>query len=346
MLYFHIANRCRGFGILDNMRRFKNAYFYRLDINPYYNQAKSSLLYCIPKSVVPTCIRDIVEDQCGTMAADFVQNYIVHHQERLAQVLKSAGLDSDICDSYVTSDMVLSRPPIPSDHSNLGISRLLDITAPGTALATVRGKIIMEYLHSLPGEEFCTTDNAYIAYSACLMSSDDKIEMSKFNILQFAHRMFWFSYHGTQCSRLEEFTACWNLLQKICGLKVQGMEHHATLLVEGCKIQSELDIVRCHWQDMLLGYYLQASRVTVWPTVNQCLQNPMALEDSYYSSSTSICHDLDTVITLLQSGVDEIGRKCGLQPPNRIRILLNKVHYLQRDASKYSDLYMNNVVPT
>ena len=280
------------------------------------------------------------------MAADFVQNYIVYHQEWLSQVLQSAGLDSDICDSYVTSDMVLSRPPIPTDYNNLGISRLLEITTPGTALATVRGEIIMEYLHSLPGEELCTTYNAYIAYDACLMSSFDKTERSKFNILQFAHQMFWFSYHGIQCSRLEEFTACWNLLQEICGPKVQGLEHHATLLVEGCKIQSELDIVRCHWQDMLLDYYLQASRVTVWPTVSQCLQNPMALEDSYYSTCTSIFHDLDTVITLLQSGVDEIGRKCGLQPANRIRVLLNKVHYIQRDAFKYSDLYMNNVVST
>ncbi len=35
MLYFHIADRCRGFGILDDiMRRYKNAYFYGLDIKP------------------------------------------------------------------------------------------------------------------------------------------------------------------------------------------------------------------------------------------------------------------------------------------------------------------------
>ncbi len=138
------------------------------------------------------------------------------------------------------------------------------------------------------------------------MFADDRSEKSKFNILQFAHQQLGVSYHGVQCSRLEEFTACWNLLQQICGPKVRGWELHATLLVEGCKIQSELDTVGCHWQDMLLPHYIQASRLTVWPMVSQCLQDPMYLESSYYSLTfnmfNSVMDDLNTVISLLQPG--------------------------------------------
>ncbi len=86
MLYFHIADRCRGMGILDDMmRRIKNARFYNLNINPYWHQTNIPLLYCLPKSVISTCIRDIVQDQCGTMTADLVQNYLVYTQDWFGQ---------------------------------------------------------------------------------------------------------------------------------------------------------------------------------------------------------------------------------------------------------------------
>ncbi len=77
------------------------------------------------------------------------------------------------------------------------------------------------------------------------MSADDGSE-SNFSILQFAHHELALIYDGTQCSQVEEFVACWNLLQQICGPQLQGLEQHATLLVEGCEhgeIQSELDTV-------------------------------------------------------------------------------------------------------
>ncbi len=340
MLYFHIANRCSGMSILDdNMRRYKNAYFYRLDINSVL-QASIPLLYCLPKSVISTCIRDIVEDHCGVMTADLVQNYLFYLQDVFDQELQSAGLNSNICDEDSSSDMFHSSPPISSDHHTLGISRLLGMTAPGTALDTVNGKSLLAYLHDLSGEEFCTTANALDTYQACVMSSDDKSEKGKFNILQFAHQQLPLIYHGTRCSRMEQFTACWNLLQQICGRKVRGLEQHATLFVEGCEIQSELENVGCNWQDMLLPHYIQASRVTVWPIVTQGLRNPMLIDDADYSST--IRDDLDTVISLLQPGVEEISWKCGTQPAKRLRLLLNKLRYLQRDALKFTYLYMHS----
>ncbi len=339
MLYFHIANRCRGTAILDDiMRRYKNAYFYTMDIKPATEQGITSPLYCLPKSVISTCIRDIVEDKCGTMTADLVRNYLVYHQERFGQDLESAGLASNICDHDLSSDMVPSRPPMPSDHAKMGFSKLLEITAPGTALDTVYGKYILACLHNLPVEELCTTHNTFAAYAACDMYSEDKSENSKFNILHFAHQLLPNFYRGTQCSRLEQFTACWKMLQDICGPKVRELQHYATLFVESCNIQFELDTVGCHWQDMLLGYYIQASSVTVWPIGEQCLQNPMYLEDTYYGTFNSVMDDLDAVISLLQPGVEEISRKCGSQPAKRLRLLFDKIRYLQRDALKYTVL--------
>ncbi len=273
------------------------------------------------------------------MAADLVQKFILFNQDWYRKDLYSAGLKSNICDQDIGSDMISSRPLLPSGNAKLGISGLLDITAPGTALDTVLGKILLSYLHNLHEEELCTIKNAYCFYQACCMSSDDKSERGKFNILQFANGLTEMLYHGTQCSRLKQFTACWNLLQESCGAKVRGYEHHATLLVEGCKIQSEMDTVGCQWQDMLLPHYIQASRVTVWPTVSQGLSNPLCLDCGHYSAYNNVMNDLDTVISLLQPGVEEISRICGSATANRLRALNQKFRYLQRDTLKHTILF-------
>ncbi len=151
MLYFHIADRCSGMAILDDiMVRYKNAYFYTLDINPASMRPHLALLYCVPKSVIATCIRGIVEDHCGIMAADFVQNYLVYLQDRFDQALQSAGLKANICDNGITFDKVSGKAGIPPVNTKLGIFRLLETTAPGTALDTAYGKQLMIFLQGLP----------------------------------------------------------------------------------------------------------------------------------------------------------------------------------------------------
>ncbi len=164
------------------------------------------------------------------------------------------------------------------------------------------------------------------------MSAEYSHEKTKFNIVQFAHQILPYMYHGTgtQCNRLKPFTACWNLLQKICGSKVRGFAHHAALFVEVCKIQSEMDAAGCPWQDMLLRHYLQASRVTAWPMNNQCAHNPLALEKSINFST-----DIDTLIPLLEPAVKEISSKCG-SPAKRLARLLEKLRYLQYHAWEYN----------
>ncbi len=63
MLYYHIAIRCDGMGILDDlMVRVKQANMYNLDINPVWWEARFTSLYVLPKHVVSTCVRYIVEE--------------------------------------------------------------------------------------------------------------------------------------------------------------------------------------------------------------------------------------------------------------------------------------------
>ncbi len=253
------------------------------------------------------------------MTADRVHGYLLYFQDRYAKGLQAAGLKSNICDLDITSDMHPSNPHIQTGYAKLGYVRLFET---GTALNTAYGKYLEAYLNGLHEEERCPTVNAYVAYKVCVLSSDDKSEKNKFNILQFAHSLIGTGYHGSHCNKLDQFTTCWNLLQETCGSKVRGLEQHKTLLVEGCKIQSEMDTIGCHWQDMLLPHYIQASRVAVWPLIGQCLRDPMSLDDGHYATLESVMwYDLDTLISLLQPGVEDISRKCGPQAAIRLRVL-------------------------
>ncbi len=120
---------------------------------------------------------------------------------------------------------------------------------------------------------------------------------------------------------------------------VRGFKQDATLLVKGCNIQSEMDAAGCHWQDMLLGHYIKASRVTVWPSPGQGLGNPLFLEPLH--SITRVMHDLDYAITLLQPGVEEISQKCGQKPANQLKDVLHQLRYLQLDTLEVADLLSN-----
>ncbi len=59
----------------------------------------------------------------------------------------------------------------------------------------------------------------------------------------------------------------------------------------------------------------------------------MFLDEAIYSVS-GVRKDLDTVISLLQPGVEEIASRCGRQPAAQLDGLLHKIRYLQNDALK------------
>ena len=145
------------------------------------------------------------------------------------------------------------------------------------------------------------------------MSSDYKDEKNKLN--SYSLLINWRGLHAMGLS-----VADWNSLQHAgtCYSRSENLrcrDRNSTLLSwwKDAKMQSELDTVGCHWQDMLLPHYIQVSHVTVWPTTGHYLKNSMYLEDDYYGTFNTIMGDLDTLISLLQPGVEEIARQCGSQ---------------------------------
>ncbi len=196
------------------------------------------------------------------------------------------------------------------------------------------GELVQISLKIFSASQLCSTDYVSVPYVACMLSSDDPSEESKYNILQDAHQILQFSYHGTQCNRLDTFTSCWNLFRETCGPLARGYSQHATLLIEGCKIQETMTRVDCHWQDMLFGYYINASRVTIWPMTNQALRNPVFLE-SVHSNGKGALKDLETVLSSLTPGIKEIAAICGSQPAMQLWSFLQKLRYMQADALKF-----------
>ncbi len=336
MLYFHIGNHC-DMDILDElMTRMKKAYFYLLNVNPPWNKPSLFSLYCLSKSDISKCVNDIVEEHCGAMAAELFKEYVIYMQNRHDQALKSAGLSANICDHNLSSSQSLDPSPNSSGNGKRGMLGLPGFASPGTALDTVWGKYVGDYLQNLSGDQLCSVSNAFDAFVACVMSADDAGERNKFNILQLGHKIIPVMYHGTQCNRLEQFTECWNLLQETCGTMVRGLAQYATLFIEGCRLQSDMDTAGCHWQDMLLRYYIQAGSVTAWPLTIQGIPNPMNIESGHYKPS--VTKDLKRVISILQPGIDEISRKCGRQPANRLQTVFAKLSYQQYDAFRYTAL--------
>ncbi len=334
MLFFRVLRDCSGgVNILDDlMVRMANIYFYSLNVNPYRDMPFFFHFYCLPKTVISSCIGQIVEAQCGAMSSDLVQKYLMYLQDQVGQGLERVGLPSTICDQNIYAD----TPPISSNHHKPTLFEQFYSVPQGTAMDTIFGRVLAAILqkHSIE-ENPCNYPIPYASYLTCVMSSDDKYEKSRFSILQFAHQMIDFFYHGTQCNRLGYFSSCWNLLQEICGPKVRGFAQHATLMVEGCKVQSEMDAAGCPWQDMLVTHYIQAGRVTPWPFTLQGLGNPLFLESSVNSKS-SILNDLEKFISHLEPGVEEISRKCGERPAKRLRLLFQKLRLLQLDAFLYA----------
>ncbi len=247
MLYFHVGNHCfRGMDILnDIMARKKTAYLYSLDVNPQFEAPQIHQLYCVPKRVVFTCIKEIVEDHCGEMTGDLVQDYLIYIQDRLGEIMQSGGIPSNLCDQDIGVDNLSNISHMPSSRfDNLDFVGLLDIVAPDSVLDTVAGKQIVEYLQRLPEKELCSSQGLYPAYQARVMISDAKTDKNQLNILQFGQKLFQYhDYHGAQCDRLEQFASCWNLLQETCQPVERGFRHHATLLIESCKLQSEMAII-------------------------------------------------------------------------------------------------------
>ncbi len=112
MLYFDLADRSGSFDLLDDaMRRKKRAYFYSLNVYPPTYRPYLPPLYCLKRSAISTCVRPLVDERCGLMAADLTQEYLIYTQDWVGQALSSVGLYADICENDIPSAQVKVEVP-------------------------------------------------------------------------------------------------------------------------------------------------------------------------------------------------------------------------------------------
>ncbi len=346
MLSFQIMQRC-GFGILDMISDFQSRILYYIleKMNVSYTQMvmHSMLhLYCVPWRVAHGCVYTIVQDRCGTNAADFVWDFILHFRDSTRKFWNSVGVHEDICDfgilhknhKITTSLSVQGISPVRESYNFFQL--LQHPGAAGTAMDTTYGRYLVNVIRTITAEkDICHNIlTRFLAYSACVMSSEDLSQRPEFNILQFAHQLSTFPYHGSYCNNLDLFKACWSKLQEICGGKVKGFALQSLLMVKGCNIQESMYKIGCEWQDMLLPHYLLAGQATLWPLVVQAWDNPMFLDSGVYSF-TRVINELDKAISLLQPGVQEISRKCGSEVGKRLSVFFKNVQRTQRDALSF-----------
>ncbi len=346
MLPFHIGQRC-GLDILDEMvTRQDNAIYYIMNVSTTENLMHSMLhLYCLPWNLTKRCVNTIVRDQCGSMGAVLVRDFILHFQNATRSMWNSIGVHTDICDFDILRRSYRKQVS-PSVQRKFHINgspfyRLLEEAASGTALDTTYGKRILEILRRETAVGLCnSTINSFLAYSACVLSSEDLLEKAKFNILQFAHQMPLFPYHGAHCDRLEQFTTCWNMLQGTCGPNVRGFALHSVLMVYDCNLQTVMDTAGCEWQDILLKYYVHAGSETLWPLVVQGWDNPAFLDAGNYSIS-DMGQELEKVIAILRPGAEEISRKCG--QGRLLQTSLQEIQRTQYDALRFYHIWEDRI---
>ncbi len=319
--------------------------FFKLNVWPPSKQPRIPDRYCLPKQVISTCMRKVIENQCGSSTAALVQDYLSQAQHWTAKAPKSAGPPSNICSNELsgyTSTRTKISLGVPGSlpHEKSHFDKLLEDMVPGSALDTIYFRSVLRAIRNVSGEELCSFTMSMPAYSACIMSSDDISYRNQFNVLQFAQNILAIEYHGTQCPRLEQFKTCWKVLKQICGSRVVGFEQHAKILVGGCSIQTLMDRTGCKWQDMLLGYYVEAGRCTLWPLTSQGAKNPLLLERRICNRTTAIM-DLEKVISFLRPGVAEISARYGQGPATQLWSLLQSLKDARFDAEDYTNSLTN-----
>ena len=158
MLYFNMGQQCvDGMDILDNlMIRRKNVCYFSLNVWP-----KIPEMYCLPKQVISTCMREVVESQCGASTAALVQDYLSHAQYWTGKALESAGLPSNICNNvisdytYALSNVSIGFPAALPNKQKSHFDKILSQSVPGTALDTVYGRTLLSVIRNFSGEDIC-----------------------------------------------------------------------------------------------------------------------------------------------------------------------------------------------
>ena len=348
MLYYHIATQCRqGMDILDQqMIARKKCELYTLNMRIKIGGGVEKL-YCLPERVLSKCVHKFAEEHCGRMAANLLVSYVNYIQEEQNRALKSLGQATDLCNRNLSQERHSESHLAKMSNAKVLQYRLqtmgrgsrlsaffvtLTSNYSDTELDTVTGRHGISVLMERSGSEICNNINCItVAYYLCVLQARDTREIPKFNILQYSHLLQRFYYHGSHCWRIGQFTQCWNALQSLCGSRTRYFAQHATLMIDGCRLQEKMDDISCHWQDFMFPAYIKASQVTQWPLHG--LSDPMFL-DGIPVNSLKALPDFE----ILWQAVDNISVRCGTEAGTYLRRILDKIRYSQYDALAFLTL--------
>ncbi len=284
-----------------------------------------------------------------------VVEYIRYGQDQYKKKLIRAGLNPDPCvidrSRYVTdaSKPGLTNYSFTSERhcreiaSREQFNMLLVQEAQSTFLDTSYGRYLLEHVTTMSHTELCQPLGVYMAYGTYGLIADDVTADTKFNIIQYAHQLLPTWYHGTRCSNLDVFKACWKGLQNICGEVTRGFRLHATLLAKSCALQDMMETKLCKWQDMLLGSYIESSKKTIWPIHYQLPVDVFRLERSlYYGPITG--KELVHAIHMLNPAVKEIAFRCGKESAANLTSLHKDIAYGTYDVITFLEWYSGHRV--
>ncbi len=335
VIMFRIGHT-HGPGFLNQVvQRWKTFWFNILNIKPaQYNPAVPPL-FCMTTEEIAVYVRPVIVSHCGDSAATLVEDYLSRHSNHYQDVMEKVGFNHSLCEAYnAESEFILNMSTsiqrLQENPMIIEFIKMADRHSKGTALKTVYGQMLLQYLKGRSGK-YCTRENLYLMYSVGILASDELHETSRFNILHFAHPLFSWLPHGTQCARVSLFRELWENVKSTCGPQARGYEHHFTLFVNGCSIQEKMDQHSCPWQDILFRYYIAASDTTVWPVFGQPPGDPMWLDRALYSGP-KLANNLPGIFDILEPGIKEIAKRCGEDLSGRLMKLYSKLNVTLHDA--------------
>ncbi len=355
LIEFHLANRYDS-AVLDRERQGrKNAFFTFMNSETLLNMSivpnvvATSIaggLVCLEERGLVQYIPEIVSRNCDNYAVRLVKRYFAEYRQTFTVVAKKIGF-SDVCNNHAQVKRVptrnLAEQGFAPDLGKLGtkeeFEQFLERWASGSALDTIFGKYLLGRIKEIPVKAMCDIHNLDLEVSTCTLATEDKEEISRFNVLYAAHSENLFSHHGPPCQRLDILRSCWNLLASICGEEyLRYFNHTFTLIIGSCGIKREMEDIPCQWQDTLYKYYIGASEGgNLWPTGYNLLRRPMELQSGTHFMG-ELLKSASSLFYSLKESTSEIGKRCSQTPADSIRIFFRDLNYEAFDL--YKGIYL------
>ncbi len=322
-------------------------------VNPIglYKLANLGMI-CFPESVITHYIPFIVNRKCGSQAAVLVRSYYLHFRAHFNDLLDELGVPTNICHRKIhknltTVDGARMEPENFADDPLLRLfEQFIEDKSPGTAMDTVYGRHLRRVIEEASASELCNPVSGLLAsFQACVLLSYDASGKEIFNVLQYAHSMTMPYTDFPETSSMETLSACWNLLQQICGANSTYVEYSYRVSAGSRQIQEMMNNVTCKWQDMLIGHYIAASEDgNIWPSGYNIPQRPMFLSRGIHTLG-DFQNSLSDLSVALDAGIKEISSKCSKASATRIRLFYHRLKYFLYDVLKLQDMIAMSMSP-